>query len=1530
MDTKKLDRWSELLLDTGKRNNLVNFKDTKASTVEVISPEPTVLFDKVESSAIFEVYDPKTVDLDEMWDVADGEAENETSWRSFFISEHSSKVKKNSQIFIYNDSNNPIAALKNIDKKAKSAIEETGVNVAYMALGFIHWKEEGSSQTFRAPILLSPVLFENRSAIDPYYVKMTEDDVIVNPTFNYKLQSEYGIKLPEYADESLDEYISKVKALVERFDWSVTGECKIGLFSFLKINMYRDLKDNAQTILKNDNVKMLIGDVAAKVEDNSFDGVKNELIDLHNVVDADSSQLEAIRMAKSGKSFVLQGPPGTGKSQTITNIIAECLSDGKKVLFVSEKLAALNVVYEKLKQAGLSEFCLELHSHKASKKNVISDLCHTLRTSGSTVSQRANSEIIAKIKSQEQLDEYVYELHAKRPLINKSLYSLYEAHASFRNAPDIKFSIEGIDNKGEEYFDALYPLLEQYVDYIPSIGRDYRSNVWFGYCKSDSSYQTKLTLSSRLTAAKKAIDSLAEISSNIDERFDIKPESIDEISNYGELFAFLATSGIATPALLDADMCALARERVSAMLPIALELTEIGRKIDAEYDDGVYKLDASDAYKRLTRQFTGTFSRLFNSEYKKIIIDLRLCRKSGSKPKYYEAVKIFDELCRYQEKYAAFEELEKDVKEALGRSYVGIKSDWTRISNELKMLEGLIERSGELGRLRELTADELYELKSELSAYAKNIKSVEGKEALEQIVRVFDPKLLDLASVEFETAAEKCVDCADNMDMLDNWCRFYCLLCELDDVGALPYINYTIDSGIEENSIISAYCKAFYRQHIDRIIYSVPVFANFSRIAQDKAVEVFCDKDEVQFEISKARIKAQLSSKRPSLDMISAGSAVSILLREGEKKRKQKGIRTLLCEAGELIQVIKPCFLMSPLSVSTFLSASDTSFDVVIFDEASQIFPQDAIGAIYRAKQLIVVGDSKQMPPSNFFNATAEVDTNDEESGDVTDFESILDICSTVLPQLRLKWHYRSRYEQLISFSNEHFYDGDLVTFPSSSIDKDWIGVDYHFVDGVFDRATKANIKEAEYIVDLIYKNIEKYPQRSLGVVAFSISQQDLIERLLFRRRRKTPELEQFFRSDREEPFFIKNLETVQGDERDTIIFSVGYAKDAQGKLLHNFGPLNRVGGERRLNVAITRAKMNVQLVTSMHSHDIDLGRAKSEGAKLLCEYLDYAENGVAALTRSEADNLFEQTAFDFETQVAEFLRSKGFEADTRVGCSGFRIDIAVRSPESKDYVMAIECDGESYRSAKNVRDRDRLRQTVLERMGWSFYRLWSTDWIKNKSVEQSRLLAAIQYAIDHPNEKKDDGVAEHQESESFLVADRVKHFEFPKYKRTEVSDAQRKYPRNFQAIVKEIMKTEAPLSEEWLLKRAVHLFDREKVTSAVVNEFEIRMSGCEKRGIVRKDKFLYLEDQGKIELRVPDFDDTPREIKYIALEELAAGMYEIIKQNVTLERSGLFMMISNQLGFSRYGSVAAQRFEQALELLEDKVDVDGKMISIK
>ena len=1544
MDIKKLDKWADLLLDTGKRNNLINFKDTKASTVEVLLPSPDLLFEKLEGPTSFEVFDPKIIEEDDEID-ADSEPEqmqievseesDSLDEKSAFLAQYAGKIKRQNQILLFNAATNPLTAVKNIDKKAREFMEETGVNVAYMVFGFIHWKESDfSSFVYRAPVLLVPIQLEQASAVEPYFVKSTEDDVIVNPTFSYKIDAEYGVKLPEYNDEGLSVYLEKVRHLVAKLQWSVTSECKIGIFSFLKNNMYRDLKDNATAILANENIRLLLGEKTndeETVPNNEMDAsASNPLIALHSVVDADSSQIEAIEMAKSGKSFVLQGPPGTGKSQTITNIIAECLSDGKKVLFVSEKLAALNVVYDKLKQAGLAEFCLQLHSHKASKKDVIADICHTLRAGKSAVSSKADAEIALKEKAQHQLDAYAIELHKQRPIIEKSLYQLYESYAAFCSMPDVEYPVPQLSSKGAAYLTETVSLLEQYVDYIPSIGYDYRKNPWYGYINQDTSYQSKTEVKRNLSAASNCLQALIPLEQEISEKYGIRCSSIEDAHTWETFFSFAATSNLITPSLLDRLHFDMTNAALRELQEQSADILDTRSVLSAEFDDDIYKLDGTAYYKKLTKQFNGTFSRLFNAEYKQLITDIRLCKSDGGRLSYNEAVTTAERLAYYQQNSAAYTDTEMSIKAFLGAAYKGVETDWDYVTEQMSTLAAMFSNGisfGALARYDDFTAEQRI-----FSDYAQKIEkafSVCDDETLTLTAGYFDNTTWDIGSASCILSLTRLNDCLREMDKLDNWCHFRTLLSKLDDKHALPYINAAIRQNIAPNQIVGGFQKQFFYQWIDSILSGNQVLSAFNRISHDKAIRTFSEKDAEQFEINKAKIRAELSSMRPSLDMIASGSALAILLREGEKKRKQKSIRSLLAETGELIQRIKPCFLMSPLSVSTFLAPDSVHFDVVVFDEASQIFPQDAIGAIYRAKQLIVVGDSKQMPPSNFFNATIETEDNDEETGDVTDFESILDLCSTSMQQLRLRWHYRSRYEQLIAFSNKNFYDSDLVTFPSSKADTSGIGVDYYHVDGVFDRKSHTNRKEAEFIVDLIYQNIEKYPSRSLGVVAFSVAQQDLIDKLLSKRRQNTPEKEYFFKSDRNEPFFIKNLETVQGDERDTIIFSIAYGFDAQGRLLHNFGPLNRMGGERRLNVAVTRAKCNVQLVSSMHYTDIDLKRTSAEGARLLREYLDYAENGDIAMERVVTVNPFEQFDSDFELEVCDFLRAKGFSVDTQVGCSGFRIDLGLKLPNSSDYVLAIECDGATYHSSKNARDRDRLRQEILERMGWRFYRIWSTDWFRNKSVEQLRLLETAADAVKNPA-KAIINPANHPHTETFEEITVEKPFEFPPYQAADIQKLSQHYlSRNdFKGMIRAILETEAPLSEDFLLRRIVWCFGREKVTNVVQQAYEQQMRGYQYYGIIRRNGFLYLDNGKEILFRGPG--DIERDIKQIAPEELAAGMLEILKQNVTVDKSGLYRSFAAQCGVARVGRAINESLDTALHVIENQIVIDGDQISLK
>ena len=455
--------------------------------------------------------------------------------------------------------------------------------------------------------------------------------------------------------------------------------------------------------------------------------------------------------------------------------------------------------------------------------------------------------------------------------------------------------------------------------------------------------------------------------------------------------------------------------------------------------------------------------------------------------------------------------------------------------------------------------------------------------------------------------------------------------------------------------------------------------------------------------------------------------ALQSLQIELNKKKRHKPMRLLLKEIPELLQTLKPCWMMSPLAVSQLIdstSADDSRvhFDLIIFDEASQIRTEDAISSIYRGRQLILAGDTHQLPPTNFFSYIEE----DPDSED-NHFESVLDECSVFLTNRTLNWHYRSRHEALISFSNYHIYDNRLISFPSPRLKSEDLGLHFEFIEaGRYEKGSRFNKLEAKAVAQAVLEHYRTQPERSLGVIAFSEAQQDAIERELASLLRKEPQLETFFNEDSPDAFFIKNLESVQGDERDIIYFSIAYARDRKGSLSHNFGPLNREGGHRRLNVAITRARLKLKVFSSIRASDIDLERTNSQGARLLKQYLAYAEN--PDLVQGDTALEFAQVRTNaVASSIAEQLHSKGYHVTQLLGNSDYRIDLAVaRAEDPSRYVLAIETDGPMYQSATTVRDRERLRGQVLESLGWKLHRVYARDWARNPQLELERIMLEL------------------------------------------------------------------------------------------------------------------------------------------------------------------------------------------------------------
>jgi very-short-patch-repair endonuclease len=530
----------------------------------------------------------------------------------------------------------------------------------------------------------------------------------------------------------------------------------------------------------------------------------------------------------------------------------------------------------------------------------------------------------------------------------------------------------------------------------------------------------------------------------------------------------------------------------------------------------------------------------------------------------------------------------------------------------------------------------------------------------------------------------------------------------------------------------AAFRARFFRLWLDALHRQVPLLGEFATDTHERLVADFAELDRLSIRTAGDRVRAGLLAKsdRPrARDGAPDASELGILVREVNKKRRHLPLRHLFARVPTLLPRLKPCLMMSPLAVSTYLDNPELSFDLVIFDEASQVRPHDAVCAIYRGKQLVVGGDPKQLPPTDFFTRSGEdADESLPDEGGTGSFESLLDVCLSLgLCRKRLRWHYRSRREGLIAFSNRHFYGGSLVTFPSADEATSRAVRFVRVEGGVFKDGV--NAVEAGRVAALVLDHARTTPELSLGVIAFSQRQQDRILSELELLRRQNKDCEAFFAGDRTEPFFVKNLENVQGDERDVVVLGVGYGPDETGKVLMRFGPLNRQGGERRLNVAVTRARRAMAVVASMAAHDIDLSRATADGARLLKEFLDYAERGPAALSVPAGDGTTDGAASAFEQEVGDELARHGLIVHRRVGCGGYLVDLAVSDGPSGRYLLGVETDGPTYASAATARDRDRLRQAVLGGLGWRLVRVWSTDWVRDRGAQLARVLAAVERA---------------------------------------------------------------------------------------------------------------------------------------------------------------------------------------------------------
>ena len=1024
--------------------------------------------------------------------------------------------------------------LKEIHRAGRTALEEAGVNSVFVAVGFLEWKERDSDGTpRRSPILLVPVRLERASAAGAWKMARIDEDSHVNTTLVEFLRAEFGITvdgidpLPQdSAGADVAAVFAAFEKAVEKKGWKIVGEAALGYFSFGKIVLWNDLSSRLDDLRRNPLVAHLIESVGTY--DDGVSVFPQEEVarhidpsDLFCPLGADASQLAAVLYSALGKTFVLHGPPGTGKSQTITNMIVHNLAHGRRVLFVSEKKVALDVVHRRLCAAGVGPFCLELHSNKSGKGHVLAQIAEALSVPPTGAPSGMAGVCQALGSARRELAGYVAALHKTWPNGLSAYDCLSRAHAAHPAASE---------------------------------------NFISARCSSQD---------------RAAADALAR-----------RAEA------------------------LAAEWAGVDPEAYRALMPVR----------GWEWSPEVEKAAAA-------------------------------------------AIDALDAALAAEEQ---------------GGFVARLKRWWCSF------------------KLRRVVA------------LPFSAKPAEARPRLQSArARIGDSRLVfAYRAIRVAAGAEGLAAFADAMEK-----------------GAFP-----------ASEAARVFSSSYSAKTLSEILSAEKSLSTFAGLRQEERIRAFREADKLFAEAVKKSVFARLAARLPEgrEDDCPEKSELGLLKRECAKKARQKPVRQLLADAKGVIGRIKPCFLMSPLSVSQYLPPDAEPFDLVVFDEASQIPVWDAVGVIARGRQAVIVGDPKQMPPTNFFQKGDGSAEEEDADGPVEDMESILDEALALgIHSAYLDWHYRSRHESLIAFSNAHYYEDRLNTFPAAARAPGY-GVSMHFVDGgVYDaRGSRTNSKEAEAIADWVMEEAARPDARSVGVVAFSIAQKNLIEDVLEKRVAAAPSsTAAFFDESRDDAFFVKNLENVQGDERDVILFSVGYAPDSKGEFAMNFGPLNREGGERRLNVAVTRARREVVVFSSIRAEQIDLSRTKAVGAAHLKDFLDYASRG--GETRAGAETQAEVPI----AEAADFLRSNGYAVVLGVGASMRRVDLAVVKPGSDgEYMLGILGDGPSYGEDATVRDRDALRVEVLQSLGWNIMRLWSVDWALDRPRAEKRLLDALESIKANPS----------------------------------------------------------------------------------------------------------------------------------------------------------------------------------------------------
>jgi len=1533
--------WERKLLDLGLRNQLINMRLTK-TVLPILSPSlddlENALSDGKDFSVLARPNDMVVPDngfgFDNMHDLGTSAA--------VIQSEFSNRRLRT----VYTDGELG-KIIKELYRNARTAMEENGANTLYLAMGLLRWYEtEKSTKARYAPIVLLPVDIVRKSAMQGYVIRLRDEDAQMNITMLEKLKQDFGIVVEGLDPLPQDEHGVDIravltvlrKAIMSQKRWDTLESAYLGIFSFSQFVMWNDIRNRCEDLQRNKIVKSLIdGKLAWDAADMEI-GTKVSEGKVMLPMAADASQLFAIASACEGESFVLHGPPGTGKSQTITALIANALAQDKTVLFVAEKMAALEVVQKRLEKIGLGPFCLELHSNKSKKKDVLEQLRRATEVTKCLPPEEFALKADRIGRTRQELDCYAQALHRTQKC-GKSLYELIGLYESMMDGVDLApFNAAVVSAIDQERLEQQHITVERLVAAGRGVRHPANHPLSVIGCRQYS--QTlRNTLRETVSAYRASINQLTQtveaFANTIGEAPATNRKGIERLSAIGkelELWLKLPRQWAASPEL-------------AKLLKGVLELAQ-------------HHLMAQSHRNWLLQYWNESFLQCNGTqlaeEYKTISekwflakvmghnnLSKRLAQHAKAPVDKAELYRHLDRLVLYQreatlaeQKTAAFggglELLAQDgvidwqkVVDCAQRAYKSAQ----KLATEYQA-DGVRIRCGGVMTLEPQIA-------------AVNQAWTEARQARDNFLSALqiDPMAGDKEHVDDQLALLDTL--AAHAYELKEWILFSALADEARSLGLGNVVDAYL-GGMDHDKVLPAYQKAIAYALTCQAIDAEPVLNTFSGALFNEKIEQFKRLDREMTELVRQEIYCRLAARVPNFTKEAAHSSeVGILQKAIRSGGRGVSIRKLFEQIPDLLARLCPCMLMSPISAAQYLDPKRQPFSMVVFDEASQMPTCKAVGALARGEEAIIVGDPKQMPPTSFF----ATNSTDEEELEAEDMESILDDCLAMnMPQTHLLWHYRSRHESLIAYSNNRFYDSKLYTFPS--VNDRASKVRLVSVDGVFERGkNRQNRAEAEAVVEELKRRchdpeLSKY---SVGVVTFNINQQHLIDDLLIAACANDPELEKWAYST-EEPVFIKNLENVQGDERDVILFSIGYGPDENGKVFMNFGPLNRDGGWRRLNVAISRARYEMIVFATLKPDQIDLSRTSAEGVAALKGFLEYA--GGKPLTETEqAVRGHGRNESGILACICRTLEQKGYKTDCNVGRSAYRIDIGVIDPADPErYLLGILLDGTGYGSSKTTRDRELAQISVLNGLGWRILRVWSMDWWDNREKEMNRILSELERLAN----KKDDPEPEPEPEEPICVPPlveapaEVEAEPAPVYASASFSTMTLEYDEflspafqlQIRARVHQVLNSEAPISQNRLLKAVTLSFGIERMTERIQTHMEELLGGMglpiSRQG---EQVFYWLPNQGpEVYTGFRTIGEEHRDIREVAVQEIVNALRYVLEQQLSMSKGDLLRQAMKALGYNRLGGSVTTAMETALEYAIEKgiVEMDaGEVCSL-